>query len=125
MSPAEVENVVVIDEAKRQALVVVSENHLSLAIGKQGLNVRLANRLVDWNIDVKTEAQFEEMDINIESKNAVSALFQDFDEEEEITKVSELPGITESISKILLENKIELIQTLVSLEPEELQKIDC
>ena len=123
LSPAEIGNVVIVDEAKRQALAVVTDNQLSLAIGKQGLNVRLANRLVDWNIDVKTMAQFDEMDINIESKNAVSALFQDFDEEEEITKVSELPGITENISKILADNNIELIETLVSLETNELEKI--
>ncbi len=123
LSPAEVDNVVLLDEGKRQALAVVSENHLSLAIGKQGLNVRLANRLVDWNIDVKTIAQFDEMDINIESKKAVSALFQDFEEDEEITRVSELPGITERISKILADNDIELIETLVSLENNELENI--
>ena len=55
LSPAEVNQVILLDEAKRQALAVVPENQLSLAIGKQGLNVRLANRLADWNIDVKTD----------------------------------------------------------------------
>ncbi len=59
LSPAEVTGVVILDEEKRQALAVVSESQFSLAIGKQGLNVRLADRLVDWNIDVKTEDQYE------------------------------------------------------------------
>jgi len=68
LSPAEVENVLILNESKRQALAIVNDSQLSLAIGKRGLNVRLANRLVDWNIDVKNHAQFEEMDITLESK---------------------------------------------------------
>ncbi len=121
LSPAEVDTVVLLDEAKRLALVVVPENQLSLAIGKQGLNVRLANRLVDWNIDVKTEAQFEEMDISLESKKAVSALFSDI--EDEITKVSELPDMPERIVNILLENGIELIENLILLTKKDLSNL--
>jgi transcription termination/antitermination protein NusA len=123
LSPAEVLHVMILDESKRQALAVVAESQLSLAIGKQGLNVRLANRLADWNIDVKTEAQFQEMDIASESKTAVSALFGDI-EEDEITNISELPDIPERIVEILVENGIELIETLVSISAEELSKID-
>ena len=75
LSPAEVNQVVILDEAKKLALAIVPDAQFSLAIGKQGLNVRLANRLTDWNIDVKTETQFSEMDISAEAKRAVSALF--------------------------------------------------
>lgn len=131
LSPAEVKTVVILDEGKRQALAIVAENQLSLAIGKQGLNVRLANRLVDWNIDVKTEDQFSEMDINVESKKAVSALFGEvegeteasYEEEEEITRISELPGIPERIVAVLSENGIDLIETLVSMSEEDYAKI--
>ncbi|MDR0475205.1 MAG: transcription termination factor NusA, partial [Treponema sp.] len=90
LSPAEVRDVIILDEGKHQALAVVSESLLSLAIGKQGLNVRLANRLADWNIDVKTDAQFAEMDIAAESRRAVSELFGE-SEGEEISRISELP----------------------------------
>ena len=124
LSPAEVKTVIVMDDAKRHALAVVSENQLSLAIGKQGLNVRLANRLVDWNIDVKTEEQFEEMDISAEKKKALSELFTDIGEEEEITRISELPGITERISEILRQHGIELIESLVALDSEELTNLE-
>ena len=72
LSPAEVQEVLILEPAKRQALAIVQESQLSLAIGKQGLNVRLANRLVDWNIDVKTEEQFQEMDISQEISRAAS-----------------------------------------------------
>ncbi|HUX11871.1 MAG TPA: transcription termination factor NusA [Spirochaetia bacterium] len=125
LSPAEVAQVVVLDESKHQALAVVPETQLSLAIGKQGLNVRLANRLVDWNIDVKTEAQFLEMDISAESKRAVSALFRDYDEEEEeISRVEELPDVPAPLVQVLAKNKIELIEDLVSLTEEELEALD-
>jgi N utilization substance protein A len=115
LSPAEVRDVIILDEGKHQALAVVADSQLSLAIGKQGLNVRLANRLVDWNIDVKTDAQFEEMDIASESRRAVSELFGD---SEEISKIAELPGITRETAEIFLENNIEFIEDFLAL-PEE------
>ncbi len=125
LSPAEVIDVFIVDESKRQALAVVPENQLSLAIGKQGLNVRLANRLADWNIDVKTEEQFDQMDLSVESKRAVSALFGEFDEEEEeITRISELPDISDALVEKLKENDIELIEDLISLSDEELSTLD-
>jgi transcription termination/antitermination protein NusA len=122
LSPAEVRNVVILDESKKQALVIVTDTNFALAIGKQGLNVRLANKLVDWNIDVKTEAQFADMDINVETKRAISALFGDV--REEISKISELPGIPEHIVKVLNENDLDLIEDIVSMKEEELAKLE-
>jgi N utilization substance protein A len=115
LSPAEVRDVIILDEGKHQALAVVADSQLSLAIGKQGLNVRLANRLVDWNIDVKTDAQFEEMDIASESRRAVSELFGD---SEEISRIAELPGITKETADSFMENSIEFIEDFLAL-PEE------
>ncbi|MDC7225898.1 MAG: transcription termination factor NusA [Spirochaetales bacterium] len=120
LSPAEVNDIIVLDEAKRQALAIVGDSQLSLAIGKQGLNVRLANRLADWNIDVKTEEQFEEMDIAVDTRRAVSELFGEVDDSEEITSISELPGITDSIISVLKEHNIELIEDLIALSDDEL-----
>jgi N utilization substance protein A len=124
LSPAKVAHVVILDEAKKQALALVDDSQLSLAIGKQGLNVRLANRLVDWNIDVKTNKQFEEMDIAAETKKKVSALFGEIEEEEEIERIQELPGITPELTAILARNNIELIETLVSMKDEDLLALD-
>ncbi|MDR2110454.1 MAG: transcription termination factor NusA [Spirochaetaceae bacterium] len=119
LSPAEVRDVIVLDEGKHQALAVVSDSQLSLAIGKQGLNVRLANRLVDWNIDVKTDAQFEEMDIASESRRAVSQLFGDSEDyEEEISRISELPGVDARVAETLLENGIDFIEDFLALSGE-------
>jgi N utilization substance protein A len=120
LSPAEVRDVILLDESKHQALAVVNDSQLSLAIGKQGLNVRLANRLVDWNIDVKTDAQFEEMDIASESRRAVSELFGDAEGYgEELSRISELPGVDSQVAALLLENNIDFIEDFLALTEEE------
>ena len=123
LSPAEVRDVIILDEGKHQALAVVSDSMLSLAIGKQGLNVRLANRLVDWNIDVKTESQFAEMDIAQESRLAVSKLFGEDTEsyDDEISRISELPGVDSKLAQALLDNGIDYIEDFLELNQEELE----
>jgi len=122
LSPAEVRDVIILDEGKHQALAVVNDIMLSLAIGKQGLNVRLANRLVDWNIDVKTESQFAEMDIAAESRRAVSELFGDSEvTDDEISRVNELPGVDSRIAQILLDSGVDFIEDFLALSQEELE----
>jgi N utilization substance protein A len=56
LSPAKVVSVAVIDEAARAARVVVPDFQLSLAIGKEGQNARLAARLTGWRIDIRSDA---------------------------------------------------------------------
>ncbi len=65
LSPAKNLHVFITDEKKKEALVVVDNENLSLAIGKKGLNVRLASRLVHYRIDVKTYEEAKELGINI------------------------------------------------------------
>jgi N utilization substance protein A len=123
LSPADVRDVIILDEGKHQALAVVSDSLLSLAIGKQGLNVRLANRLTDWNIDVKTDAQFAEMDIAAESRRAVSELFGD-SEAEELSRISELPGVDPALAQALLDNNIDFIEDFLALTADELAAME-
>ena len=124
LSPARVLDVIVLSGAKRQALAIVPDDQLSLAIGKQGLNVRLANRLADWNIDVKTEEQFAEMEYSQEITREASSLFDDIEGEgEEITRISELPGLSERLASVLVENGIEMIEALVAIDLDELSSI--
>jgi len=124
LSPAEVSDVIILDEGKRSALVVVAEPQFSLAIGKQGLNVRLANRLADWSIDVKTDEQFAEMDLSAGSRKAANDLFSDSDNFEEITAVADLPGITAALVEILKNSNIEKIEDLLALSGEELAALE-
>ena len=118
LSPAEVSNVLILDEEKKQALAVVPEAQFSLAIGKQGQNVRLANRLCDWNIDVKTEEQAAEMDlseISTARKNAANLFGGETEEDyEEVTTVSDLPGIDERVAGLLKEACYDDIEKFVA-----------
>jgi transcription termination/antitermination protein NusA len=57
LSPARVREVLVDDET-REATVVVPDDQLSLAIGKEGLNARLAARLTGWKVDIESETEF-------------------------------------------------------------------
>jgi N utilization substance protein A len=59
LSPARVDEVRLMDPEERQAHVLVPEDQLSLAIGKEGQNVRLAARLTGWKIDIKDTAKYE------------------------------------------------------------------
>ena len=59
LSPAKVISVRVIDEKSKAARVVVPDFQLSLAIGKEGQNARLAARLTGWRIDIRSDAAVE------------------------------------------------------------------
>ena len=61
MAPAEV-SMVLVDEDKKSLMVVVPDDQLSLAIGRQGQNVRLASKLLGWNIDVKSESRYAKLE---------------------------------------------------------------
>lgn len=65
LSPAKGVRVFVTDEKKKESIVIVDNENLSLAIGKKGLNVRLASKLTHFKIDVKTYEQAKEEGINI------------------------------------------------------------
>jgi len=67
LSPSKV-MAVYIDEANKVATVVVPDYQLSLAIGKEGQNARLAAKLTSWKVDIKSESQFyEENDLDDET----------------------------------------------------------
>ena len=55
LSPAKVTRVQIIDPETRHLEIIVEDTQLSLAIGKKGQNVRLASRLIGWNVDIKSE----------------------------------------------------------------------
>src|SRR5207249_1992918 len=73
LSPARVREVLVDDDAK-QATVVVPDDQLSLAIGKEGQNARLAARLTGWRVDIRSETEFakEEAELGFDEEEDVS-----------------------------------------------------
>lgn len=64
LSPAQIVSVDILndDEESKEALVVVPDDQLSLAIGRDGQNVKLAHRLTGWKIDIKSLSQMEDYD---------------------------------------------------------------
>jgi N utilization substance protein A len=79
LSPARIDQVLFTNAEERQALVLVAQDQLSLAIGKEGQNVRLAARLTGWKIDIKDIALYKGEQ---ELKNAEKDLeLQDLEEE--------------------------------------------
>ncbi len=61
LSPARVREVY-IDDERREATVIVPDDQLALAIGKEGLNARLAYKLTGWKIDIKSDSEFAQQE---------------------------------------------------------------
>lgn len=72
-----------IKEEERFAQVIVQDDQLSLAIGKMGQNARLAARLTNWKIDIKSESQFREMIANAQKESEENEEIQEDVEEKE------------------------------------------
>jgi len=104
LAPAQV-SMVVVDEDKRTLLVVVPDDQLSLAIGRQGQNVRLASQLLGWRIDVKSEQRYSKM---------TEAGFQ---------SMLRVRGMSEKIAETLYDGGINTAQELASVETAELATI--
>ncbi len=100
LSPARVDGVVLANTEDRQAHVLVPEDQLSLAIGKEGQNVRLAARLTGWKIDIKDSAKYELEEV------------AEFDD-------TENAGLEEEeIDALDLEQAVEVDETSTELEDE-------
>ncbi|MBK1988875.1 transcription termination factor NusA [Sphaerospermopsis aphanizomenoides BCCUSP55] len=88
LSPARVDEVRLMDPESRQTHVLVAEDQLSLAIGKEGQNVRLAARLTGWKIDIKDKAKYDEAAEDAKFA-AVRAQYQPEDEENEMEELED------------------------------------
>ena len=75
LSPAKVE----VNEETKSAKVVVDDNQLSLAIGKEGQNVRLAAKLTNWKIDIKSKSQKEALEEEEEKLLNTEVIIEDED----------------------------------------------
>jgi N utilization substance protein A len=102
MAPAEV-SMVLVDEDKKSLLVVVPDDQLSLAIGRQGQNVRLASKLMGWNIDVKSESRYAKL------------------EEEGYRSLLNIEGIDEAVADILYDAGFRSVSDLKGLNVKELE----
>ena len=97
LSPAEVVQVVA-DEEDHSAVVVVPERQLSLAIGKEGQNARLAAKLTGWHLDIKSMSEWEAEKAQIKLEAAVIALEAEAEEE---AKAAEAVALEDVVAEVI------------------------
>src|SRR6266550_441264 len=114
LSPAKVNQVRITDIENRQMEVIVNEDQLSLAIGKRGQNVRLATKLVGWNIDIRSEEE-----IKREVTEQMGALIASG----EAVPLSAIEGVTAQQAEALAEHNINDIDTLANTSVDDLVEI--
>ncbi|NJO19838.1 MAG: transcription termination factor NusA [Spirulinaceae cyanobacterium RM2_2_10] len=111
LSPARVDEVRLVNPEDRQAHVLVPEDQLSLAIGREGQNVRLAARLTGWKIDIKDSAKYdyEAEALKIEEQAAIAAAarqaeadeYEDYEDyEDEYTEDTDSTSLAEDASAV-------------------------
>jgi len=111
LSPAKVNQVRITDIENRQMEVIVNEDQLSLAIGKRGQNVRLATKLVGWNIDIRSEEE-----IKREVTEQMGALIASG----EAVPLSAIEGVTAQQAEALAEHGINDIDALAATSVDDL-----
>jgi transcription termination/antitermination protein NusA len=111
LSPAKVSQVRITDINRRKMEVIVTEDQLSLAIGKRGQNVRLATRLVGWDIDIKNEADLRKEIAQQMGKMMASG---------EAVEVSALEGVSDSQAEDLKAKGITDVETLAQTSIDDL-----
>jgi N utilization substance protein A len=111
LSPAKVNQVRITDIENRQMEVIVNEDQLSLAIGKRGQNVRLATKLVGWNIDIRSEEE-----IKREVTEQMGALIASG----EAVPLSAIEGVTAQQADALAEHGINDIDALATTSVDDL-----
>lgn len=127
LAPAQVDEIAIIDQDLKKAIAIVDESQLALAIGRQGVNIRLASALCDWTIDVKTRAEFDELDIVPVANQAIHAIFDNAEtapehvaEDMQGTSLLELPEISSEIIMTLRDNGVKTVEALAVLDDEAL-----
>jgi transcription termination/antitermination protein NusA len=113
LNPASINRVSVRDYEAREMEVIVSEDQLSLSIGKRGQNVRLASKLVGWKLDIKSEAE-KKAEIEVEMERMAQAS----------RELSSLPGIAQSTVARLLDAGFRGIEEICLASLEDLTSID-
>ncbi len=112
LNPAKISKVLIIDPSEKRMEVIVEEKQQSLAIGKKGQNVRLASRLIGWQIDVKSEEQKKQEVLSVMESLTSSS-----------TSLTELEGISDRIIERLREAGIENVERILELGEDKLKEI--
>lgn len=108
LCPAQISKVI-INEKNKSSIVIVPDDQLSLAIGKNGQNVKLAVKLTGWKMDIQKESLYKE-EKKIELKKEIS--------------LKDISGVGEKTLEILITFGIDTVEKLAMIDLVELQKIN-
>ncbi len=113
LNPAKISKVLISDPVAQALEVIVPEDQLSLAIGKKGQNVRLASKLLGWEIDIRGEEEKKLEILKQMERLAVAAE----------TPLRELKGVSEKLRGKLEEHGITGIESLAAKSAQDLKSI--
>lgn len=125
LSPAEVSEIK-LDKENQKAKVIVPDDQLSLGIGKHGQNVRLASRLIGWELDIRTKATAEEpvpKPVEVAENKELAAAKPEKKKKKEKISLEELKGVGEKTLAMLKENNISTVEDILKSSLEDLTKI--
>src|SRR5881409_3773533 len=114
LSPAKVTRVQITDPESHKLEVIVEDSQLSLAIGKKGQNVRLASKLIGWDIDIKSEEE-KRQEIEEQMTALVGAT---------ATPLENVPGLGEGLVEKLSAAGVTTVEALADMTPEQLEAIE-
>ncbi len=112
LAPAEISKVI-INQVTKSMEVIVEDDQLSLAIGRRGQNVRLAAKLTDWKIDIRSESKAEKV---IPDLDEIASRGMD--------RVDRLDGVGEKTAKLLNTAGFITVADICQTTPEQLSKIE-
>ncbi|HOW34903.1 MAG TPA: transcription termination factor NusA [Candidatus Omnitrophota bacterium] len=119
LSPAQISQIQLNKEAKK-ASIIVADDQLSLAIGKHGQNVRLASKLIGWELDIRSVARLEE-----EKKQAAEAALpkEEVVPEGAAAALTELTGVGEKLVEALKQAGWDNLEKISQAKVEELTEV--
>ena len=132
ITPAKPIRIIITDPEKKEAMIIIPDEQLSLALGKSGYNVKLASQLTGYYFNIKTETDIKENPELLKDIVPLNQIFSDTaeevqaaDEELETAEVFEsnlysLQGIDEAIIKTLIDNSINSIEELYNMSAEDI-----
>src|SRR6202789_2906935 len=113
LQPAKVSRVSITDLAEKQLEVIVDDTQLSLAIGKKGQNVRLAAKLLQWKIDIKSEEEKrQEVEQQMQGMGGGPS-----------TPIEQVTELGEGIIQKLIAAGITTVEALADMTPEQLEEV--
>jgi len=125
MNPVKINRIFFTDQEKKEALVVVPETQLAIAIGRQGQNIRLISKLVETRLDVITEQDFEKSEYAEYARKAADELFGGGEEAEaEVTSLKDIPGLDVKTLNVLGKAGYTNIEDIIDKNAETLAEIE-